>query len=264
MKCGARVALGVAGGYFLGRTKKMKLALMLGGMAAGRRAGGPGELLAQGQRLLNSSPELSALSDQVRGRLVDAGKGAVMAVAAKQVSSLTEKVGRRVESLGDLGGGAAGSARKATGGVRDTVDPRGEGPDEDLPDETDETDETDGDEVDEVDQVDDTNDLDDVDAERPADEPAEQEPEEAPRPRRRSAKAEGASSSASRAAGTGRRTAAAGTRTARATTSKAASGGAKTARGGAKAASGTATKAASGTTKAATARKGGRRRSGDA
>jgi len=259
MKCGARVALGVAGGYFLGRTKKMKLALMLGGMAAGRRAGGPGELLAQGQRLLNSSPELSALSDQVRGRLLDAGKGAVMAVAAKQVSSLTEKVGRRVESLGDLGGGAAGSARKATGGVRDTVDPRGEGPDEELPDETD-----DGDEVDEVDQVDDTNDLDDVDAERPADEPAEQEPEEAPRPRRRSAKAEGASSSASRAAGTGRRTAAAGTRTARATTSKAASGGAKTARGGAKAASGTATKAASGTTKAATARKGGRRRSGDA
>ena len=256
MKCGARVALGVAGGYFLGRTKKMKLALMLGGMAAGRRAGGPGELLAQGQRLLNSSPELSALSDQVRGRLLDAGKGAVMAVAAKQVSSLTEKVGRRVESLGDLGGGAAGSARKAAGGVRDTVDPRSEGPDEELPDETD-----DGDEVDEVD---DTNDLDDGDAERPADEPAEQEPEEAPRPRRRSAKAEGASSSPSRAGGTGRRTAAAGTRTARATTSKAASGGAKTARGGAKAASGTATKAASGTTKAATARKGGRRRSGDA
>ena len=36
MKCGARVALGVAGGYFLGRTKKMKLALMLAGMAAGR------------------------------------------------------------------------------------------------------------------------------------------------------------------------------------------------------------------------------------
>ena len=38
MKCGLRVALGVAGGYFLGRTKKMKLALMLGGMAAGRQS----------------------------------------------------------------------------------------------------------------------------------------------------------------------------------------------------------------------------------
>lgn len=250
MKCGARVALGVAGGYFLGRTKKMKLALMLGGMAAGRRAGGPGELLAQGQKLLNSSPELSALSDQVRGRLLDAGKGAVMAVAAKQVSSLTEKVGKRVESLGDLGGGAAGSAKKAAGGVRDTVDLRGEDSDEEIADETDDVDD-----VDEVDDLDDTG-GDDV-AEAPSDDAAE-EPEEAPRPRRRSAKAaEGASSSPSRTAGSARRTAAAGTRTARATTSKAA-------RGGAKAASGTATKATSGTAKAATARKGGRRRSGDA
>ena len=49
MKCGARVALGVAGGYFLGRTNKMKLALMLSGMAAGRQAGGPGQILAQGR-----------------------------------------------------------------------------------------------------------------------------------------------------------------------------------------------------------------------
>ena len=40
VKCGVRVALGVAGGYFLGRTKKMKLARMLGGMAAGGRRGG--------------------------------------------------------------------------------------------------------------------------------------------------------------------------------------------------------------------------------
>jgi hypothetical protein len=48
VKCGARVALGVAG-YFLGRTNKMKLALMLSGMAAGRQAGEPGQILAQGR-----------------------------------------------------------------------------------------------------------------------------------------------------------------------------------------------------------------------
>jgi hypothetical protein len=46
VKCGARVALG---GYFLGRTNKMELALMLSGMAAGRQAGGPGQILAQGR-----------------------------------------------------------------------------------------------------------------------------------------------------------------------------------------------------------------------
>ena len=102
MKCGARVALGVVGGYFLGRTKKMKLAMMLGGMAAGRRAGGPGELLKTGTKLLSSSPELSRLTDEVRGRLLEAGKSAALAVAARQVESLTDRVGKRVESLGDV------------------------------------------------------------------------------------------------------------------------------------------------------------------
>lgn len=104
MKCGARVALGVIGGYFLGRTKKMKLAMMLGGMAAGRKAGGPGELLRTGSKLLSSSPELARLTEEVRGRLLEAGKGAALAVAARQVESLTDRVGKRVESLGDVGG----------------------------------------------------------------------------------------------------------------------------------------------------------------
>jgi hypothetical protein len=103
VKCGARVAVGVAGGYLLGRTRKMKLALMLAGMAAGRSAGGPGELLNRGTKLLGSSPELARLTDEVRGRLLDAGKGAALAVATRQVESLTDRVGKRVESLGDIG-----------------------------------------------------------------------------------------------------------------------------------------------------------------
>ncbi len=97
------MALGVAGGYLLGRTKKMKLALMFAGMAAGRRAGGPGELLKGGTKLLSSTPELARLTDQVRGRLLEAGKSAALAVAARQVESITDRVGRRVESLGDVG-----------------------------------------------------------------------------------------------------------------------------------------------------------------
>jgi hypothetical protein len=103
VKCGVRVAIGVAGGYFLGRTKKMKLALMLGGMAAGRSAGGPGELLGRGTELLSSSPELARLTDVLRGRLLEAGKGAALALATRQVESLTDRVGKRVESLGDIG-----------------------------------------------------------------------------------------------------------------------------------------------------------------
>ncbi|OLS98511.1 hypothetical protein BJF90_09380 [Pseudonocardia sp. CNS-004] len=81
----------------------MKLALMFAGMAAGRRAGGPGELLKGGSKLLSASPELARLTDEVRGRLMEAGKTAALAVATRQVESITDRVGRRVESLGDLG-----------------------------------------------------------------------------------------------------------------------------------------------------------------
>ena len=120
MKCGARVALGVAGGYFLGRTKKMKLGLMLGSIAAGRRAGGPGELLGQATKLLSASPELTRLTDEVKGRLFDAGKGAVLAVAARQVEALTDRVGKRVESIGEASTGSAKRGSKARSREDDT------------------------------------------------------------------------------------------------------------------------------------------------
>jgi hypothetical protein len=122
MKCGARVALGVAGGYFLGRTKKMKLGLMLAGMAAGRQAGGPAALLGQGKNLLNASPELLRLTDEVKGRLLDAGKGAALAVATRQVEGLTDRVAGRVESsLGNLAERGRG-ATNSSGPARDDVD----------------------------------------------------------------------------------------------------------------------------------------------
>lgn len=101
MKCGARVALGVAGGYLLGRTKKMKLALMLGSMVAGRRAGGPGALVGQASKLLGESPEIERLSDELRGRLVEAAKGAVLAVAARQVESLADRLTERLSPVTD-------------------------------------------------------------------------------------------------------------------------------------------------------------------
>jgi hypothetical protein len=133
MKCGARVALGVAGGYFLGRTKKMKLGLMLAGMAAGRQAGGPGALLGQGKNLLNASPELLRLTDEVKGRLLDAGKGAALAVATRQVEALTDRVAGRVESsLGNLGERGRG-ATNSSGPARDDVDDVDEADGDDQP-----------------------------------------------------------------------------------------------------------------------------------
>jgi hypothetical protein len=124
VKCGVRVALGVVGGYFLGRTKKMKLAMMLGGLAAGRQAGGPGQLLAQGAKLLGQSPELTRLTDELGGRLLDAGKAAAVAVATRQVENLVNRVGTLtdagVKTVGDAGGtvgGGVAGVGTAVGGL---------------------------------------------------------------------------------------------------------------------------------------------------
>src|ERR687898_101213 len=127
VKCGARVALGVAGGYFLGRTKKMKLALALAGMAAGKRAGGPGQILAQGTKLLGQSPEVTRLTDELRGRLLDAGKGAAVAIATRQVEALTERVVHRVGDLTEAGGKTVGGVGKTVGGVGEAAGGVGKG-----------------------------------------------------------------------------------------------------------------------------------------
>ena len=182
MKCGARVALGVAGGYVLGRTKKMKLALMLAGMAAGRQAGGPGQILAQGSKLLSASPELGALAEQVRGRLLAAAKGAVLVAATRQVEALTDRVGQRVESLGDLGAGR--KSRDKAGPADEDTQPEGDiapegAADEDEPEVVDDAAEDDADE--------DSAEVDSADEDSAAEYMAEEdeEPEEEPPPPRR-------------------------------------------------------------------------------
>ena len=188
MKCAARVALGVAGGYFLGRTKKMKLAMMLGGMAAGRRAGGPGQLLAQGTKLLGQSPELTRLTDELRGRLLEAGKGAAVAMATRQVENLTERVvsragmlaetgGKTVSGVGKSAGGAVGDNGESGGGLSDRRSREGVDNDEEYDEQPSEDP---GGEPADVDEP-----VDDAQGE-----PAERdEEEEAPAPRRRAAMA---------------------------------------------------------------------------
>lgn len=116
MGYGGRVVLAVAGGYVLGRTKKMKLAIMLAGMASGNKiARDPTQLLAQSARLVQSNPQFSALSDQVRGRLVEAGKGVAVAVVSKQMESLSDRLSERTEQLGgpDERTGSARAPRRA-------------------------------------------------------------------------------------------------------------------------------------------------------
>lgn len=121
MKGGMRVALGVAVGYFLGRTRKMKVALMLAGAGAtGRLPSNSRELVREGIKRLGDSAEVGKLTESVRGELTDAAKRAAVAAASNRIDALTN----RIEGVGSGVGEGVGKVGEDVG---DTVGKVGEG-----------------------------------------------------------------------------------------------------------------------------------------
>jgi hypothetical protein len=95
-----RIALAVGGGYLLGRTKKLRFALLVGGAITGRRLPtSPPQLVRMGAKVVAASPELSRLGDAVRGRLLVAGREAALAAAGHRMDELTGRLSARLELL---------------------------------------------------------------------------------------------------------------------------------------------------------------------
>ncbi|MBF6471277.1 MULTISPECIES: hypothetical protein [Nocardia] len=93
MKGGGRIALGVGIGYLLGRTRKMRFALSLAGAAMAKRSTGtPADLLERGTSLLKSSPELTRITDTVRGELVGAARSAAVTAASNRLDALNARL----------------------------------------------------------------------------------------------------------------------------------------------------------------------------
>ncbi|GAA4832174.1 hypothetical protein [Saccharopolyspora rosea] len=108
MTSAPRIATAVALGYLLGRSRKMKLAIAVGGLLVGRRiTTDPVELLRQANKALAASPELNRLLGEARSHLTDAAKAAVTAAAANKIDelgeSLTERAGRIRSGRGGAG-----------------------------------------------------------------------------------------------------------------------------------------------------------------
>jgi hypothetical protein len=123
MNSGAQTAAALAAGYFLGRTRKMRLALMIAAAGAtGKLGTGPRELVQQGVKRLSESAEFSKITESVRGELLDAAKSAATAAATNRIGALNER-------LQQGPGAAAGAASDAAGGL--TKDEAGENQDED-------------------------------------------------------------------------------------------------------------------------------------
>ena len=203
MSNGAKVAMAVGAGYMLGRTKKMRLALMLAAAGiTGKFPTGPTQLVAQGLKSLGASADVSQLTEQLRGELLSAGRAAALSAATSQIDSLNERLQGVTsavdavdvdDTLDDVGGlvGGVGKRRRTRSEDEDYVD---EDDAYDEPVDEDEEEPVDVDEVDE-DMDEDDEDIDeDVDEDEvleDEDEEPDEEPEEEPEPpvtRRRAAK----------------------------------------------------------------------------
>jgi len=118
MANGGKVALAVGAGYLLGRTRKMRVALMLAAAGiTGKFPGSPTQLVAHGLKSLGASADVSQLSEQLRGELLDAARAAALAAATHQVDALNDRLQGVTSAVG---------ADELLDDVGDTVDRAGE------------------------------------------------------------------------------------------------------------------------------------------
>lgn len=108
-----RTALGLAvgAGYLLGRTRKMKLALAIGAMAAGKKLPlSPDALKDVLTQQVENNPALKELGTQLRGDLRDAGKAASGALVERQMTGLADRLADRTRAVRDRMAGAEDEA----------------------------------------------------------------------------------------------------------------------------------------------------------
>ena len=118
-----RVGMGLAvgAGYLLGRTKKLKLAVAVGTMVAGKKLNltpkGIAELVS-GQ--LQNNPQFKEIGDQLRTDLRGVGKAASGAMVERQIGALADRLHGRTAEVRDQ---LSGTVSKAPGvGSRDSED----------------------------------------------------------------------------------------------------------------------------------------------
>jgi hypothetical protein len=115
---GAKVAVAVGAGYLLGRTRKMRIAMMLAAAGiTGKFPAMPAGLLAQGLKSLGGSEQLHDLTDQLRGEVLTAAKAATLAAATNRVDALNDRLQGVVptEDVGRAAGSATRGLTAATG-----------------------------------------------------------------------------------------------------------------------------------------------------
>jgi len=138
-----KITAGVAGGYLLGRRRKMRLAVGLGAYLLGKKiTTSPTALLGSAFKSLQELPEFAELGDAVRGELATAGRNAAGGVLSQRLESLSDALADRARALED-------GQRDEDDAERDEVDDRDRDEVDDRDRERDDVDDRERDEDDE-------------------------------------------------------------------------------------------------------------------
>jgi septal ring-binding cell division protein DamX len=117
-----RTALGLAvgAGYFLGRTKKLKMAVAVGSLVAGKKLNlGPRALAELAQQQLRDNPQFKEIGDQLRQDLRGVGKAATGAMVERQMGTLADRLHGRTSQVRDQ---LSGTLPTGSAGERDEED----------------------------------------------------------------------------------------------------------------------------------------------
>ncbi|MFF7853090.1 DNA primase [Streptomyces sp. NPDC007904] len=108
------LGLAIGAGYLLGRTKKLKMAVAVGGLVAGKKLNLSPKMVAElvSQQLQNN-PQFKEIGDQLRGELRGVGKAASGALVERQLNSLADRLQGRTADVRDRLTGAARPDRDA-------------------------------------------------------------------------------------------------------------------------------------------------------
>ncbi|MFJ4534833.1 DNA primase [Streptomyces tibetensis] len=107
------LGLAVGAGYLLGRTKKLKMAVAVGGLVAGKKLNLSPRMVAELlQQQLRNNPQFKEIGDQLREDLRGVGKAASGAMVERQLDALSDRLHGRTAQMRDQVTGAVPGGRE--------------------------------------------------------------------------------------------------------------------------------------------------------
>ncbi|MBR8638774.1 DNA primase [Streptomyces tuirus] len=126
-----RMGLGLAmgAGYLLGRTRKLKMAMAVGGLVAGKKLNLSPRMVAELlQQQLRNNPQFKEIGDQLREDLRGVGKAASGAMVERQLDAFADRLHGRTTQMRDQLSGAVPGGRGAEADDAEDEEPEDSGP----------------------------------------------------------------------------------------------------------------------------------------